>query len=43
MGFIKNQLANVIEWEEFREDMIFYKWNNKEIKSNRNERIIGQI
>lgn len=32
MGFIKNQLANVIEWEEFREDMIFYKWNNKEIK-----------
>lgn len=32
MGLFSNQLANVIEWEEFREDMIFYKWNNKEIK-----------
>jgi len=32
MGLFSSQLANVIEWEEFREDMIFYKWNNKEIK-----------
>ena len=32
MGLFSNQLANVIEWEEFRDDMIFYKWNNKEIK-----------
>lgn len=32
MGLFSNQLANVVEWEEFREDMIFYKWNNKEIK-----------
>lgn len=32
MGFFKNQFANVVEWEEFREDMIFWKWNNREIK-----------
>ncbi|MCM3619385.1 SPFH domain-containing protein [Sutcliffiella horikoshii] len=32
MSFFRNQFANVIEWQEFREDMIFYKWNNKEIK-----------
>jgi membrane protease subunit (stomatin/prohibitin family) len=28
----KKQFANVVEWEEFREDMIFWKWNNNEIK-----------
>lgn len=32
MSFFRNQFANVIEWEEFRDDMIFWKWNNKEIK-----------
>jgi len=32
MGLFKNQFANVVEWQEFREDMIFYKWSNKEIK-----------
>ncbi|KMJ56980.1 hypothetical protein AB685_18435 [Bacillus sp. LL01] len=32
MSFFRNQFANVIEWQEFREDMIFYKWNNNEIK-----------
>lgn len=32
MAFFRNQFANVIEWEEFREDMIFWKWSNKEIK-----------
>lgn len=32
MGFFKGQLSNVIEWTEFREDMIFWKWNNSEIK-----------
>lgn len=32
MGLFKNQFANVVEWEEFREDMIFYKWTNREIK-----------
>lgn len=32
MGFFSGQLANVVEWEEFREDMIFWKWTNREIK-----------
>ncbi|WP_078381856.1 SPFH domain-containing protein [Sutcliffiella halmapala] len=32
MSFFRNQFANVVEWEEFRDDMIFYKWKNKEIK-----------
>ena len=32
MSFFRNQFANVVEWQEFRDDMIFYKWNNKEIK-----------
>lgn len=32
MGFFSKQLANVVEWQEFRDDMIFYKWSNNEIK-----------
>lgn len=32
MVFFRNQFANVVEWDEFRDDMIFYKWNNREIK-----------
>lgn len=32
MGFFSGQLANVVEWEEFRDDMIFWKWSNCEIK-----------
>ncbi len=32
MGIFGGQLANVIEWEEMREDTIFWKWKNKEIK-----------
>ncbi|SDN64501.1 SPFH domain-containing protein [Bacillus sp. OK048] len=32
MSFFKNQFANVVEWQEFRDDMIFYKWSNREIK-----------
>jgi membrane protease subunit (stomatin/prohibitin family) len=32
MSFFKNQFANVVEWQEFRDDMIFYKWKNHEIK-----------
>ena len=32
MGLFSGQLANVVEWEETREDVIFYKWNNHEIK-----------
>ncbi len=32
MGFFSNQLANVVEWKEFRDDMIFWKWPNAELK-----------
>ena len=32
MGLFSKQFANVVEWQEFRDDMIFYKWNNDEIK-----------
>lgn len=32
MSFFRNQFADVVEWEEFRDDMIFYKWTNREIK-----------
>ncbi|MCL6457604.1 MAG: SPFH domain-containing protein [Gorillibacterium sp.] len=32
MGLFKNQFANVVEWEEFRDDMIFWKWSNREVK-----------
>lgn len=32
MGLFSGQFSNVVEWEEFREDMIFYKWHNHEIK-----------
>lgn len=32
MGLFSREFSNVVEWEEFREDMIFYKWHNSEIK-----------
>lgn len=32
MGIFSGQLANVVEWEEYRDDIIFWKWSNKEIK-----------
>lgn len=32
MGLFSKQLSNVVEWKEFREDMIFWKWSNDEIK-----------
>lgn len=32
MGLFSNQLASVVEWKEFREDMIFWKWPNSELK-----------
>ncbi len=32
MGFIKNQFSSVIEWNETREGIIFYKFQNQEIK-----------
>lgn len=34
MGFFKNQFLDVVEWEEWRDDMIFWKWTNREIKKN---------
>ena len=33
MGFIKEQFLSVIEWQEFRNDQIFYKWKQNEIKN----------
>lgn len=32
MGFLKNQFSSVIEWNETREGIIFYKFQNQEIK-----------
>ncbi len=32
MGLFSGQFANVVEWEEYNDDTIFYKWSNKEIK-----------
>lgn len=32
MGIFGGQLANVVEWEEYRDDLLFWKWNNDEIK-----------
>lgn len=32
MGLFSNQLANVVEWEEYRDDVLFWKWSNEEIK-----------
>ncbi len=32
MGLFDRQLANVVEWEEYRDDVIFWKWTNREIK-----------
>ena len=29
-----DQFANVVEWEEFRDDVIFWKWSNKELKKS---------
>ncbi|WP_204669077.1 SPFH domain-containing protein [Gracilibacillus alcaliphilus] len=40
MNFFRGQLANVVEWEQFRDDMIFWKWNNREIKKG-SKLIIG--
>jgi len=32
MGLFSKQLANVIEWDEMREGVLFWKWHNDEIK-----------
>lgn len=31
-SFVSGQLANVIEWEQFDERQLFWKWHNSEIK-----------
>ena len=32
MGLFGGQFSSVIEWEEYRDDIVFWKWFNKEIK-----------
>lgn len=32
MGLFSKQLANVVEWEEWNDQTIFWKWSNQEIK-----------
>lgn len=32
MSFFRNQFSNVVEWEEYSDETIFWKWANKEIK-----------
>lgn len=32
MGLFSNQFSNVVEWNEGREGVLFYKWQNQEIK-----------
>ncbi len=32
MGLFGNQFSNVVEWQEQRDDIMFWKWNNDEIK-----------
>lgn len=32
MGLFRRELLNVIEWNETRDDVLFWKWNNSEIK-----------
>ncbi len=34
MGFFSDQFANVVEWKEYRDDVIFWKWSNDEIKKD---------
>ena len=29
MGLFSNQFSNVVEWEEYRDDLMFWKWSNK--------------
>ena len=32
MGLFGKQFANVVEWEQYNDDTLFWKWSNKEIK-----------
>lgn len=34
MGLFSGQMQNIIEWNETRDDILFYMWKNKEIKKN---------
>ena len=34
MGLFGSQFLDVIEWNETRDDVIFWKWKNNEIKKN---------
>ncbi len=34
MGLFGNQFANVVEWKEFDDEMLFWKWNNDELKKD---------
>lgn len=34
MGLFNNQLCDIVEWKEYRDDQIFYKWKNSEIKKD---------
>ena len=38
MGIFSGQLANIVEWTEYRDDVIFWKWHNAELK--RDSRLI---
>ncbi len=34
MGFFSSQFSNVVEWNESRDDVMFWMWRNNEIKKN---------
>lgn len=34
MPIFQGQFANVVEWSEYRDDVIFWKWGNKELKKS---------
>ena len=38
MGFFSNQLANVVEWPEASDSVLFWKWQNQEIKKGSKRR-----
>ena len=43
MGLFSNQFSNVVEWQEQRDDIMFWKWNNNEIKKGSTLLMIGRI
>ena len=34
LDFVKGELLNVVEWKEFNDNTLFWKWENQEIKKN---------